>query len=112
MAARSEGRPFVVDANNHPIPGGSAIVDIQAVAVANGSWTTVALLDVVNMACKTAYCRMRASGTWLLARVATGATYITMGPEPFYLDISKRQGEILFWVNPTTTGTFEVMLLD
>ena len=112
MPTRSEGRPFVVDANGFPIPGGSAIVDIRVVTVPNGTWTTVALLNVVNMACKSVMCKMRAPGTWLLARVATGATYITLGPDPLYLDISKRQGEILFWVNPTTTGTFEVMLLD
>ena len=112
MATRSEGRSFVVDANGFPIPGGSAIVDIQAVPVTNGTWTTVALLDVVNMACKSVLGKMRAPGTWLLSRVATGATYITMGPDPFWMDISKRQGEVLFWVNPTTTGTFEVMLLD
>jgi len=112
MATRSEGRSFVVDANGFPIPGGSAIVDIQAVPVTNGAWAPVSLLDVTTMACKSVLCKMRAPGTWLLARVATGATYMTLGPDPFYLDISKRQGEVLFWVNPTTTGTFEVMLLD
>jgi len=112
MPRTSVGRPFVRDAYGTPIPGGSAIVDILNTAVANGAWTAITLSAADNMACKSISGRMRAGGTWLLSHIATGATYYTMGVEPLVLDISKEAGETLFYVNPTTTGTFEVMLLD
>jgi len=109
----NQGISYRCDTDGVPIPGGSSFPDILNVAVTSGTWTPITLTTRRRlMGCKSILCKMRAGGSWLLSHLAAGTRYFTVSGAPLSIDIAHEKEEILFYVNPTVTGTFEVILLD
>jgi hypothetical protein len=96
---------FDKDAGGNIIPGGSRLLEIQNVAVTNGAWTAI----TPTTAGKGFVARLAAGGPWSLSLVSGGTTYLTVAVG-LSVNLSIQPNKVLFYVNPGTTGTLQILI--
>ena len=85
-------------------------VEVFETSISSAAWTAITLPAGIN--CDSALCKCRLSTTsWKLSHLSTGTPYFTFeAGGSFTLDIDKDAGDILFYVQPSTNDTFEVIV--